>query len=48
MQMFETIINLKPKSQRRPRVTVEGLKNELDVAVPKHRQCLDDAGPRMH
>ncbi|NGO55285.1 efflux RND transporter permease subunit [Allomesorhizobium camelthorni] len=31
--MFETIINLKPKSEWRPGVTVESLKNEMDAAL---------------
>ncbi|MFU0505290.1 efflux RND transporter permease subunit [Pseudaminobacter sp. NGMCC 1.201702] len=33
MEMFETIINLKPKSEWRPGVTVESLKNEMDAAL---------------
>ncbi|RWA97370.1 CusA/CzcA family heavy metal efflux RND transporter [Mesorhizobium sp.] len=32
-EMFETIINLKPKSEWRPGVTVESLKNEMDAAL---------------
>ncbi|MEO5760260.1 MAG: CusA/CzcA family heavy metal efflux RND transporter [Mesorhizobium sp.] len=32
-EMFETIINLKPKSQWRPGVTSESLKNEMDAAL---------------
>jgi copper/silver efflux system protein len=32
-EMFETIINLKPKSEWRPDVTVESLKNEMDAAL---------------
>ncbi|MCA0404715.1 MAG: CusA/CzcA family heavy metal efflux RND transporter [Proteobacteria bacterium] len=33
MEMFETIINLKPKSQWRPGVTTESLKAEMDKAL---------------
>ncbi|MBZ3695690.1 efflux RND transporter permease subunit [Phyllobacterium calauticae] len=32
-EMFETIINLKPKSQWRPGVTADSLKNEMDAAL---------------
>ncbi|AGS22308.1 efflux RND transporter permease subunit [Rhizobium etli] len=32
-EMFETIITLKPKSQWRPRVTTESLKQEMDAAL---------------
>ena len=32
-EMFETIINLKPKEQWRPGVTIDGLKAELDKAL---------------
>ena len=32
-EMFETIITLKPKSQWRPDVTVDSLKNEMDAAL---------------
>ncbi|WP_192360575.1 efflux RND transporter permease subunit [Mesorhizobium mediterraneum] len=32
-EMFETIINLKPKSEWRPGVTSEGLKTEMDAAL---------------
>ncbi|MFC0481118.1 CusA/CzcA family heavy metal efflux RND transporter [Gellertiella hungarica] len=32
-EMFETIITLKPKSQWRPGVTVDSLKNEMDAAL---------------
>jgi copper/silver efflux system protein len=32
-EMFETIINLKPKSEWRPGVTVDSLKNEMDAAL---------------
>ena len=32
-EMFETIINLKPKSQWRPGVTAESLKTEMDAAL---------------
>lgn len=33
MEMFETVINLKPESQWRPGMTVEGLKNEMNDAL---------------
>jgi Cu(I)/Ag(I) efflux system membrane protein CusA/SilA len=33
MEMFETIINLKPKSQWRPGVTSDSLKTEMDAAL---------------
>lgn len=33
MEMFETVINLKPESQWRPGITVEDIKNELNEAV---------------
>jgi Cu(I)/Ag(I) efflux system membrane protein CusA/SilA len=33
MEMFETIINLKPKSEWRPGLTTEGLKAEMDKAL---------------
>ncbi|MEQ8396153.1 CusA/CzcA family heavy metal efflux RND transporter [Thalassobaculum sp.] len=33
MEMFETIINLKPKGEWRPGVTVDGLKAEMDQAL---------------
>ena len=33
MEMFETIINLKPKSEWRPGVTSESLKTEMDAAL---------------
>jgi len=33
MEMFETIINLKPKGEWRPGVTVDGLKAEMDRAL---------------
>lgn len=33
MEMFETIINLKPKEEWRPGVTVESLKAEMDAAL---------------
>jgi Cu(I)/Ag(I) efflux system membrane protein CusA/SilA len=32
-EMFETIINLKPKSEWRPGLTIDGLKNEMDSAL---------------
>jgi Cu(I)/Ag(I) efflux system membrane protein CusA/SilA len=32
-EMFETIINLKPKSEWRPGVTADSLKNEMDAAL---------------
>src|ERR1700740_132585 len=32
-EMFETIINLKPKEQWRPRVTIDSLKAEMDKAL---------------
>src|SRR3546814_3986892 len=32
-EMFETIINLKPKSEWRPGVTVDSLKAEMDAAL---------------
>jgi Cu(I)/Ag(I) efflux system membrane protein CusA/SilA len=32
-EMFETIINLKPKSEWRPGVTIESLKTEMDAAL---------------
>jgi len=33
LEMFETVINLKPESQWRPGVTVESLKNEMNDAL---------------
>jgi Cu(I)/Ag(I) efflux system membrane protein CusA/SilA len=33
MEMFETIINLKPKSEWWPGVTIDGLKTEMDAAL---------------
>lgn len=33
MEMFETIINLKPKSEWRPGVTIDSLKTEMDRAL---------------
>jgi Cu(I)/Ag(I) efflux system membrane protein CusA/SilA len=33
MEMFETVINLKPKSKWRPGVTIDGLKAEMDKAL---------------
>ncbi|ACI91176.1 cation efflux system protein CusA [Afipia carboxidovorans OM5] len=33
MEMFETIINLKPKSEWRPGVTIDSLKTEMDSAL---------------
>ncbi len=33
LEMFETVINLKPESQWRPGVTVESLKNEMNEAL---------------
>ncbi|MFA6901344.1 MAG: CusA/CzcA family heavy metal efflux RND transporter [Desulfurivibrionaceae bacterium] len=33
LEMFETVINLKPQSQWRPGVTVESLKNEMNDAL---------------
>ncbi|MBI4826143.1 MAG: efflux RND transporter permease subunit [Nitrospirae bacterium] len=33
LEMFETVINLKPESQWRPGMTVEGLKNEMNDAL---------------
>ena len=33
LEMFETVINLKPQSQWRPGMTVEGLKNEMNDAL---------------
>ena len=33
IEMFETIINLKPKSEWRPQVTIDSLKAELDQAL---------------
>ena len=32
-EMFETVINLKPKSEWRPGLTIDGLKNEMDSAL---------------
>ena len=33
LEMFETVINLKPQSEWRPGMTVEGLKNEMNDAL---------------
>ncbi len=33
LEMFETVINLKPESEWRPGMTVEGLKNEMNDAL---------------
>ncbi len=33
LEMFETVVNLKPESQWRPGVTVESLKNEMNDAL---------------
>jgi len=33
LEMFETVINLKPEDQWRPEMTVEGLKNEMNDAL---------------
>ena len=33
MEMFETIINLKPQEEWRPNLTIDGLKEEMDRAL---------------
>src|ERR1700687_2882441 len=49
VEMFETIINLKPEDQWRPGVTIDTLTAE-GASVPGHQQRLDNAdqGPHRH
>ena len=43
-EMFETIINLKPKSEWRPGVTIDSLRAEMDKALISGRiECVDHA-----
>ena len=50
IEMFETVINLKPKEQWRPGITVDSLIQEMDRSLqfPASSQRLDhaDQGPR--
>ena len=50
LEMFETVINLKPESEWRPGMNIDKLIAELDrrAAIPRHRQLLDHADQGAH
>jgi copper/silver efflux system protein len=50
IEMFETVINLKPKEQWRPGVSIDGLIQEMDRSLqfPRRLQRLDHANQGPH